>query len=149
MDKSMRRKDENIKKDINIDGKESDDIDGIESNDENSSISLKSLGIQISTVRKMINCTQVLFANAIGITPQTMSLIERGGFTLTNNLAAKIYFSLAEIMNDNETLYLLELEKYQIMCIQDLMENLRSYISSLNSDLKQTVTDIKNVEIDN
>lgn len=141
MDKKIKRKDKNIKKKINIDEKESDD--------ENSSISLKSLGIQISTVRKMINCTQVLFATAIGITPQTMSLIERGGFTLTNNLAAKIYFSLAEIMNDKETLYLLELEKYQIMCIQDLMENLRNYISSLNSDLKQTVKDIKIIENDN
>ena len=107
-------------------------------------INLKSLGTQIATVRKMLDCTQSVFANAIGITPQTMSLIERGVFKLTNNLAAKIYFSLYEIMNDQDTIEMFKLEQYQILCIDDLMNNLRRYIAKLNSDLKNIVAEAKN-----
>lgn len=108
-------------------------------------INLKSLGTQIATVRKMLDCTQSVFANAIGITPQTMSLIERGVFKLTNNLASKIYFSLYEIMNDKDTIAMFKLEQYQILCINDLMNNLRRYIAKLNSDLKNVVAEAKNI----
>lgn len=112
-------------------------------NTNTSSINLKSLGKQISTVRKIFDCTQVVFASAIGITPQTLSLIERGGFKLSNNLAAKIYFSINEIMADKDTMTLVNLEQYQIMCIQHLMNNLRRYIAEMNSDLKTAITEIK------
>lgn len=107
--------------------------------------SLRSLGKQISTVRKMLGCTQSVFAEAIGITSQTLSLIERGVFILTNNLAAKIYFSLYEIVNDNDPIVLSSLEKYEVDCIKDLMNNLLNYICNLNLGLKRTIEEIKMV----
>ena len=117
-----------------------------ESDNANSLPTLKSLGKEIATVRKMLDCTQTVFATALGITPQTMSLIERGRFKLTNNLAAKIYFSLYEIMDDKDTIEMFGLEKYQIVCINDLMKNLHRYISQLNSDLKTVVIETKNID---
>lgn len=109
-------------------------------------VNLESLGKHIADVRKMLDCTQLIFANAIGITPQTMSLIERGKFKLTNNLASKLYFSLFEIIDDKETLAMFKLQQYQILCINDLINKLQKYISGLNSDLKDIVTEVKNID---
>lgn len=105
--------------------------------------SLRSLGKQIATVRKMLGCTQSVFSEAIGITPQTLSLIERGLFELTNNLAAKIYFSLYEITNDKDLIVLSSLEDYEVMCIKDLMNNLLKYIRNLNIGLKLVIEESK------
>lgn len=101
--------------------------------------SLRSLGKHIATVRQMLGCTQSIFAEAIGITPQTLSLIERGLYTLSNNLATKIYFSLYEIMNDKDSIILSTLEEYQIVCIGDLMDNLLNYTRNLNTGLKLAI----------
>lgn len=98
---------------------------------------LKLLGRQIAITRQMFGCTQSEFAGAIGITPQTLSLIERGKFLLTNNLAAKLYFSLYEIAEDEHTMNLFE--EYQVNCINDLMTNLFDYIRSINSELKKVI----------
>lgn len=118
-------------------------IEGGEENVISSGINLSDLGTQISIVRKMLDCTQTVFSNTIGITPQTLSSIERGKFTLTNNLAAKIYFSLFEVISDDELLKLYNFQPYQIQCIKDLMEKLLLYMRSINSELKSTIENFR------
>ncbi len=100
---------------------------------------LRKLGKEIADVRKVLGCTQSMFAQALEITPQTLSLIERGNFKLTNNLAAKIYFSLYELVKDREMMDLLGIPDYINAMIETLMDELREYISQLNSNLVKTI----------
>lgn len=94
------------------------------------------LGKEVSNVRKLLDLTQAEFADAIGITVQTLSLLENGKFKITNNLAAKLYFSFLEILNDCELDDLICLTDIQKLAIKLLISKLHNYIATINSNLK-------------
>lgn len=95
-------------------------------------VELEKIGENLAIIRKMFGLTQVEFAKALEITSQTLSLIECGKFPLTNNLASKIYFSLYEIVKDEQIIEVLQLQEYAILAIKELMNLLRIYIRGLN-----------------
>ena len=104
---------------------------------------LKLLGKKIAITRKMLDCTQSVFAEALGITPQTLSLIERGNFQLTTILAAKIYFSLCELI-DTDVAEILGLENSTKLAIEEVMTLLEKYIRQLNSSLSSIIKNRNN-----
>lgn len=141
-----------INSDGNIHNKHNDISNTSEENqtdDGGGGIDLRILGQKISTIRKLLNLTQAEFAETLGITGQTLSLVENGKFDLTNNLASKIYFSLSEIINDNELCELINLNYIQKMAITDLSEDLINFVRVMNSGLKKhmlTISKSENIE---
>ena len=105
------------------------------------------LGQTIKFARIVLNLTQVQFAIAIGITSQTLSLIERNKFEITNNIISKIYFSIKELLNDDNICN--KLENYQFNALNSTTNILEKYLLSLNSNLKNTLLNKSNINLNN
>lgn len=95
------------------------------------------IGQTIKFSRIGLSLTQEEYAKCIGITPQTLSLIERGKLGVTNNIASKIFFSLNELLKDEKLFEILE--NFQINLINLTLKELSKYLSYLNSDLKNNL----------
>ncbi len=103
------------------------------------------LGQTIKFARIVLNLTQVQFADAIGITSQTLSLIERNKFEITNNIISKIYFSIKELLNDDNICN--KLENYQINILNSTTNILEKYLLALNSNLKNILFNKPNIKL--